>query len=520
MESLETFLENLDEQTVNNYSSALWRLRNLYYIRNEAGEKVKFEPNWVQEAFLEGMWYFNLILKARQLGISTLIDLFILDVCLWNPNVSAAIIADTGDKAKEIFENIVKFAYENLPIELKATALIGVDEDNRQSIKFGNGSSITVGISVRGLTFQYLHISELGKIARFAPDKAEEIKTGAINTVHAGQFMFVESTAQGMEGLFYELCEVAMKGAAEGIPLSPLSFKFFFYAWFLDFRYELAEPYASQARISEELQLYFNKLEKELEIELSQGQRAWYSAKAAIQLDDMKQEYPSTPMEAFESSMEGKIFAREMAKVRQENRLLERLPVVPNIPVNTFWDIGGAGEGGDFMAIWYHQHVGPEERLIRYYENNGFGLEHYITEIRSHKYLLGKFYLPHDADAKRLTGKMQGQSVVDMLWDLGIRDIVVVPRVENKWHDGIGSTRSFLASCLFDKSTCGPGIKRLDGYKKEWNDKLACWRDHPAHDDASHGADALETGARGYRPPATTAPRKGRASRRSSFKTV
>jgi hypothetical protein len=519
------FPATISKAALKNYASALWRLRNLYYIRDEAGERVKFVPNWVQEDFLAGMWYFNLILKARQLGISTIIDLFLLDVCVWNQNVAAAIIADTSEKAKEIFENIVKFAYENLPYWIRHGVV--VEEDNRSSITFDNGSSITVGVSIRGLTFQYLHISELGKIARFSPEKAQEIRTGAINTVHVGQFMFIESTAQGMEGLFYELCDAAMKAMAEKRELTPLAFKFFFYAWYLDQRYVLEDQYVERVRIPSDALKYFNKMEKELDIELEPAQRAWYVEKEKIQGDDMKQEYPSTPQEAFEVSLEGKIFSREMVKVRTEGRILERVPVIPNIPVNTFWDLGGASTrvGADFMAIWFHQRVGPENRLIRYYENSGFGLDHYITEIRKHGYLLGKLYLPHDAEHKRLVRKDAGQSVVDLLNDMGIRDTEVVPVVENKWHDGIGSTRAFLASCVFDKGNCEQGIRRLDNYKKTWNGTLGCWRDEPAHDDASHGADALETGARGFEPPRTTPGRRGDGDtrtkrKRRSFKTV
>ncbi|HXF65634.1 MAG TPA: hypothetical protein VNK67_02900 [Burkholderiales bacterium] len=497
------------------YASAWWRLHNLYWIRNEAGERVRFIPNWVQEDLLTEMWYCNLILKARQLGCSTFIDLFLLDACVWNPNVAAAIIADTEDKAKEIFDNIVRFAYENLPEWVKHGVV--VEEDNRSSIAFDNGSSIMVGVSIRGLTFQYLHISELGKIARYSPEKAEEIRTGAINTIHAGQIMFVESTAQGMEGLFYELCDKAIKAKAEKRELTPLSFKFHFYPWYLDERYMLSDEDTEKVVISEEKRAYFDKLEADLGIELAAAQRAWYVAKEDTQGERMKQEYPSTPQEAFESSLEGKILAREMAKARAEGRILPRVPVIPNIPVNTFWDIGHH----DPTAIWFHQRVGPENRLIRFYKNSGYGLAHYVTYLRSHGYLLGKLYLPHDAEHKRLTGQMQGKSVVDHLYEMGFtaRDIEIVPRPEDKWRDGIDPLRSFLVTCVFDGGNCAEGIKDLDNYKKQWNAQLGCWRDLPAEDDACHGADALETGARMFTPPPTTARRK-RSVRQPNWRTV
>lgn len=494
-----------------------WRLRNLYWIKNAKGEAVLFTPNWVQEDFLSNMWYLNLILKARQLGFTTVIVLFILDVCLHNSNVQAGIIADTDAKAEEIFRDKVQFAYEHLPTGFRRART--TVKDSTHSLEFDNGSSIQVGTSMRGTTKQYLLVTELGKIAAENPAKAEEIRTGSFNTVHAGQFLFVESTAKGREGLFFELTEIAREDQAMKRELTALTFRFHFYGWFLDESYVLPVSHP----LTKEDVAYFAKVEKQMEVELSDEQKAWYIEKRRTQKDEMKAEFPSTPDEPFEVSGEGRVFRHELMKIREEGRILPRIPIVPNIPVNTFWDLGGASmrAGADKMAIWFHQRVGPENRIIRYYENSGYGLEHYINYIRSFGYLLGKFYLPHDAAHKRLTTKNAGKSVEDMFYEMGLRgqDVVVVPQVENKWHDGIGSTRAFLATCLFDEVNTDQGYRRLEGYKKIWNTQLSCWRDEPAHDDASHGADALETGARGFAPPATTTPRKTRRGRRS-YKTV
>lgn len=498
------------------FDSSAWRLRNLYWIKNAKGEAVLFTPNWVQEDFLSNMWYLNLILKARQLGFTTVIVLFILDVCVHNSNVQAGIIADTDAKAEEIFRDKVQFAYEHLPVGMRQAR--PTVKDSTHSLEFDNGSSIQVGTSMRGTTKQYLLVTELGKIAAENPAKAEEIRTGSFNTVHAGQFLFVESTAKGREGLFAELTNIAREDQAMKRELTKLTFRFHFYPWFLD------ESYVLPVRqpLTKEQEAYFAKVEREMEVELTPEQKAWYVEKERTQLDEMKSEFPSTPDEPFEVSGEGRIFRREMMRARTEGRILPRLPVVPNIPVNVFFDLGGASTraGADFMALWFHQRVGPENRLIRYYENSGYGLEHYVTYIRSHGYLIGNFYLPHDAKHKRLVGKDAGESVEDILWKMGLRNLIVVPIVEQKWHDGIGATRAFLATCVFDETNAGQGIRRLDGYKKTWNNLLACWRDEPAHDDASHGADALETGARGYAPAPTTAgPRRG-SHRRRGYKTV
>ena len=44
----------------------------------------------------------------------------------------------------------------------------------------------------------------------------------------------------------------------------------------------------------------------------------------------------------------------------------------------------------------------------------------------------------------------------------------------------------------------GELIDALDHYRKEWDDKLGTWKDHPLHDWSSHGSKAFECFARGY----------------------
>ena len=174
------------------------RLNSLYYIVDKAGKKTKFRLNWAQEELYKNMWYCNVILKARQLGLSTFVGLLFLDRCLFNDNVSAGIIAHTREDAEKLFKRI-KFSYDNLPDfikdERKATT------DSARELQFSNGSYLRVGTSMRGSTLQYLHISEFGKICAKFPEKAQEIITGSLNTLASGQYVFIESTAEGSGGL-------------------------------------------------------------------------------------------------------------------------------------------------------------------------------------------------------------------------------------------------------------------------------------------------------------------------------
>src|SRR5208337_1742094 len=95
-----------------------WRLNNLYQIVDKSGCKRPFRLNWAQQMLWEQTWYLNVILKARQLGISTYLCLLFLDRCLFVPNVSAGLIAHTKEDGEQLFRRI-KFAYDCLPDQLK-----------------------------------------------------------------------------------------------------------------------------------------------------------------------------------------------------------------------------------------------------------------------------------------------------------------------------------------------------------------------------------------------------------------
>ena len=73
-------------------ASREWRLDNLYWVQDETGRAVRFVRNESQRAFWDNAWYLNAILKARQLGFSTLMALLELDTCLFNSNISAGIV--------------------------------------------------------------------------------------------------------------------------------------------------------------------------------------------------------------------------------------------------------------------------------------------------------------------------------------------------------------------------------------------------------------------------------------------
>ena len=146
-----------------------------------------------------------------------------LDACLFNSNIRAGTIAHRLDDARVIFRDKVKFPYDNLPEQLKAARPI--IRDSADELVFSNNSSIRVATSMRFGTLQYLHISEYGQLCTAWPEKAREVRTGALNTIQAGQVVFIESTASGHEGHFYELCETARAKERIGAPANAARFQ-------------------------------------------------------------------------------------------------------------------------------------------------------------------------------------------------------------------------------------------------------------------------------------------------------
>lgn len=467
-----------------NLSSKAWRLNNLYRIKDSTGAAVSFCPNEAQVELYNNLHYFNVILKARQLGFSTFIVIYILDACLFNDNQTCGIIADTLDNAQDLLDSKARFAYENLNPYIKEA--IPLTTDSAQTMEWANGSKIKVGASLRSGTYQKLHVSEYGKIAARRPDKAAEIKTGAFNTVHAGQQIFVESTAEGQQGEFYDLVQLARNLEHEGRELTPLDPKFFFYPWYKCSTYTLGEG----GMIDANQQEYFKGIEAKEGIKINHGQQAWYANKQRLMGDLMKREFPTTPDESFEASLEGAYYNKQMVIVRR-NKQITRVPHDASRVVHTFWDLGI----NDSMTIWFMQHIGFEMRFIRYFEASGEGLQFYANYLASLGYVYGKHYWPHDGNTRDLSTGKERQTTAK---EFGIKPIIIVPRAV-KVSDEIELVRQVLPKCWFDEENCAEGIKHLDSYRKEWDDKNGVWRDSPRHDAASHGADAFRTFAKGYR---------------------
>jgi hypothetical protein len=469
-----------------------WRLFSgcLYkiMIKGEDGEDelvMPFKPNRAQRRFISRLWHRNLILKARQLGFTTLVAILWLDHALFNANQRCGIIAQGREAAETIFRDKVKFGYENLPPEIRERFPLA--RDSAAELLFAhNNSSVRVGTSMRSGTIHRLHVSEFGKICAKFPDKAREVVTGSIPAVPTNGVLIIESTAEGREGEFFDMVQRSQAHHVSKKKLTPKDYRFHFCAWWQEPKYRLPVGTVSISAAEHE---YFDLIEGLMDCHIDPDQRAWYTATKHSDFsgaeERMWQEYPSTPEEAFQVSTEGNYYAKDLIAVRKRGGIT-RVPTL-DLPVNTFWDIGNS----DGCAIWFHQELRGEDRFINYYEAHGEDLRHYVAHLTSLGYVFGTHYLPHDAEHKRL-GDFNN-STQEMLEELMPgRRFEIVPRI-TQLITGIQQTRKHMKGCYFDEAGTKQGVNRLEGYKKVFS------RSDNRYTDQPNKANGCSEGADGFR---------------------
>ena len=231
-----------------------------------------------------------IVLKARQMGFSTLTEAIIFKNCATKKNITAGIVAHELSATNNLFEMFKRY-YHHLPDPLKpsmlksnAKELVFNDKDNSgldSRIQLFTAESRD-GLGRSG-TFNLLHLSEYA----FWKDQKTTL-TALLQTVpdDPNSIVIIESTANGFDE-FQERWQKAVSGESEYIPI--------FCAW-----HELPEytkePPADFKPTPEELSLkaLFN---------LTDGQLYWRRTKIATtfngDIDQFKQEYPASPEEAF-----------------------------------------------------------------------------------------------------------------------------------------------------------------------------------------------------------------------------
>ena len=223
------------------------------------------------------------------------------------------------------------------------------------------------------------------------------------------------------------------------------------------------------------------------EIALARIKREYIELYGRVLGDAMyHQEY----MCSFEAAILGAVYGDEIHTAREDGRITD-VPYDSAHAVETWWDLGYR----DPCAIWFVQRLpGGKLHAIDYYENNLAGLDHYAKVLSERGYTYSRHLVPHDA-AKGEIGT--GATLVDQAQGFGLR---LEKQPQAPLVTGINKTRPIIRRMWFDSKKCERGLDALTNYRYEWNEARNTLSPTPLHDWASHGADALRTGAMAREP--------------------
>jgi hypothetical protein len=189
-------------------ASPVYFMKHYVKIQHPIRGSILFDLYPFQEQTLQDFadYKFNIILKSRQMGISTLVAAYSLWLMIFNKDKNILLISLKQEDAKEVITK-VRFGNENLPTWLKIKCL----EDNRLSLKYANGSGIKAASTTKksgvGQALSLLIIDEAGLI-----DEAEELWTSAQPTLSTGGDAIILSTPRGVGNWFHKM----WVGAEEG----------------------------------------------------------------------------------------------------------------------------------------------------------------------------------------------------------------------------------------------------------------------------------------------------------------
>lgn len=265
-------------------------------IRTKDLSIARVSPNWAQQEFLdtierqsrEGVPQRVIVLKARQLGMSTITGAVLFARSFVYPQSHSLVVAHENDASEYLF-GMTHLFWETFPYkELYRPRYVS----RREMSWYETGSSIRIATARnaragRGRTIHALHGSEVAFW-----DQPEELMLGMRQTIpnKPGTLIVLESTANGVGNWFYDQWQAAVAGETEYVPL--------FFPWWKHPEYT-ASYCGLDARVreydSEELLL------KRLGCDDDHlGWRRWAIRNLADNNEErFHQEYPATPDEAF-----------------------------------------------------------------------------------------------------------------------------------------------------------------------------------------------------------------------------
>jgi hypothetical protein len=312
-------------------------------IRAKEGEIKGLQLNRAQREYSRRCSSQNIVLKARQVGITTYVAARFFVQTITRPGTLTVQVAHSPGSAEAIF-NIVRRFWEKLPDELRKGALMHSRANVRQLVFPLLDSEYRVETADvnagRGMTIHNLHCSE---VSRWPRDAAETLASLRAAVVPEGEVV-LESTPNGAAGVFYEEWQKADETGCT---------KHFFPWWYEDSYREAAEKEKLQPPTAEESQL----IEQH---GLDAGQIEWRRQRWGALRDFAGQEYAEDASSCFLASGEsvfdleaiGKAaaLAGEAFQARDNGRLAIWLPPQEGRRYIIGVDAAGGGSRGDYAC--------------------------------------------------------------------------------------------------------------------------------------------------------------------------
>lgn len=271
--------------------------------------------------------------KPRQVGFSTLIEGILIWRAIFHPNFKAVLMAHEGESVENILRITSNFV--RLWPEEKAALKPEIPRNATTKLAFDNGALFTIktagGMDSRGFKEDAGHFSEFAHY----PDSDAVAASLIASPKHF--WYFIESTANGKSGTFYEIYQksktvdalIELYDAGQALPQQTTTK--FFIDWRSDSEYQLALDPGDEAHIQATLTDYEKMAQEVFELTLPQLKwRRWRIENASTTAKSLTpdayfaQEYPLTEDEMFQA-VGSNVFSVEMLE-RQRLMAKERPP--------------------------------------------------------------------------------------------------------------------------------------------------------------------------------------------------
>lgn len=228
---------------------------------------------------------------------------------------------------------------------------------------------------------------------------------------------------------------------------------------------------------------------KAIVIDINLDDNPW----ATKELRDMRDmAYRLDPIKAAEvwggrcrNAAEGAIYAKELAKMIEENRICH-VPYQQSSSVVVSFDLGR----GDHTSMIIGQYIGLERHIFHCYENHLEKFAHYIDYIRRLPYVVDIFELPHDARNEYLASN--SISIFNELQNAFPRATINCPKGSKNAptvEEGIDNARNHFDKLYVDRD-CKRLIECMRNYKRVKNEKSGLF-EQPLHDSYSDMMDSF-----------------------------